>query len=83
MLVSCLIKILFSSNSAVSFQVIAEETGRDVGLFDGIVEKVSSSELTHEKGKYFYYDVYEDSAIKIFFTSFTSTAYYIALHFVE
>lgn len=34
---SCLIKILFASSSTVNFQVIAEETGRDVGLFDGIV----------------------------------------------
>lgn len=44
---------------------------------------MSSSDLTHEKGKYFYYDVYDESAIKIFFTSLSSTAYYIALHFVE
>lgn len=52
---ACEVKLLFASSAAVDFSVIAEETGRDVGLFDGIVEKVSSSGLTHQKGKYFYY----------------------------
>lgn len=52
---ACEVRLLFACASAVSFSVIAEEGGRDVGLFDGIAERVSSPDLTHQKGKYFYY----------------------------
>lgn len=54
-MLACEVKLLFASAAAVDFSVIAEEAGRDVGLFDGIVEKVSSPGLTHERGRYFYY----------------------------
>lgn len=80
---SCSIKISFASNTSLGFEVIVEEQGKDVGLFDGIVEKINAYGLTHEKGKYFYYEIYQWSAVKIFFTSLTSSMYYIALHFVE
>lgn len=39
--------------------------------------------LSHTVGKYFYYDIYDWSAIKIFFTSLTSNSYYISMHFID
>ena len=60
-----------------------EEKGKDIGLFDGITEKVTMTGLSHTQGKYLYYDIYDWSPIKIFFTSLTSNSYYIAMHFIE
>jgi hypothetical protein len=67
----------------LGFEIIVEEQGKDIGLFDGIVEKVNTYDLNHQKGKYFYYEIYQWSALKVFFTSLTSNTYYLALHFVE
>jgi hypothetical protein len=80
---SCPITVTFAANSSVNLEVIVEEQGKDVGLFDGIVERVSSYELSHQAGKYFYYEIMDWSALKIFFTSLAGNSYYIALHFVE
>lgn len=67
----------------MSFSLIVEEEGRDKGLFDGISAKVSSYELSHSVGKYFYYPIYSPSTLKLFFTAFTSNSFYLAAHFVE
>lgn len=63
--------------------MIVEEDGKDIGLFDGIVEKINTFDLTQQNGKYFFYEIYQKSAVKVYLTCFTSFAFYVALHFVE
>ena len=52
-------------------------------MFDGIAEKVISSDLSSTKGKQLYFDVFSNSTIRIFFTSFTVGRYVILGHFIS
>ena len=63
--------------------MILEEKGLDVALFDGIVERVTTEDLSKKKSKQFYFEVASDNTLRIYFTSFTDDFYCLLAHFVS
>jgi hypothetical protein len=82
---ACPIQLNFNntSGSSLNFQVILQEAGLDIALFDGIAERAEVEGLSTTKSRQYYFDVDSTDTIRIFFTSYTSDTIIILAHFIE
>lgn len=77
------VKMTSKSTKSLHFELVFRQRALDVLLFDGIVEKVSSSYSFHFVSKQFYYEVGSSRAIRIFFTSYSSQPFLLLAQFVS
>lgn len=81
---ACPIQLNFTNNSTATlyFDFILRQSSSDILLFDGIVEKVRSSNLERRTTHHFYFQLNSFDTIRIFFTSYSPDPYRILGRFV-